>query len=83
MGAVWAGRTATSPRTPGRVLLPLPAEIGEVADDGTVRVGAGTSLHDLMTVLLPRRPLRARHAGHPLRHRRGAIACDVHGKTTT
>lgn len=65
----------------GEVLLPLPTEIGEPAPDGTVRVSAGTSLHDLMTALLPRGRYVPVTPGTRYVTVGGAIACDVHGKS--
>ena len=65
----------------GDVLLPLPTEIGEVAADGTVRVGAGTSLHDLIAALLPRGRFVPVTPGTRYVTVGGAIACDVHGKS--
>ncbi|MBZ5736873.1 FAD-binding oxidoreductase [Nocardioides mangrovi] len=65
----------------GDVLLPLPTEIGAVAADGTVRVGAGTSLHDLMVALLPRGRFVPVTPGTRYVTVGGALACDVHGKS--
>lgn len=65
----------------GEVLLPLPTDVGEVAADGTVRVSAGTSLHDLITALLPRGRFVPVTPGTRYVTVGGAIACDVHGKS--
>ncbi|MEP9365494.1 FAD-binding oxidoreductase [Nocardioides sp. CN2-186] len=65
----------------GGVLLPLPTEIGPVAADGTVRVSAGTSLHDLIAALLPQGRFVPVTPGTRYVTVGGAIACDVHGKS--
>ncbi|MGB0102366.1 MAG: FAD-binding oxidoreductase [Nocardioides sp.] len=65
----------------GDVLLPLPTRIGEIAADGSVQVSAGTSLHALMTALLPRGRFVPVTPGTRYVTIGGAIACDVHGKS--
>lgn len=65
----------------GEVLLPLPTEIGPVAADGSVRVSAGTSLHDLIAALLPQGRFVPVTPGTRYVTVGGAVACDVHGKS--
>lgn len=81
--ARWLGRSYGDPaqNAGGVVLAPLPAVIDEPAADGTVRVSAGTSLHDLMRFLLPRGRFVPVTPGTRYVTIGGAIACDVHGKS--
>lgn len=65
----------------GSVLLPLPTGIWVPAEDGTIRVSAGTSLHDLMVALLPQGRFVPVTPGTRYVTVGGAIACDVHGKS--
>ena len=66
-----AARTATRRRTPAASCsLPLPAAIGRLADDGTVRGLGGHQPARPDALPAAAGPVRARHAGHPLRHRR-------------
>jgi decaprenylphospho-beta-D-ribofuranose 2-oxidase len=65
----------------GTVLAPLPTGIGPVADGGTVRVSAGTSLHDLIVALLPQGRFVPVTPGTRYVTVGGAVACDVHGKS--
>jgi decaprenylphospho-beta-D-ribofuranose 2-oxidase len=68
----------------GDVLLPLPARVEvDPADTGagTVRVSAGTSLHELMAELLPRGRFVPVTPGTRHVTVGGCIACDVHGKS--
>ena len=64
----------------GDVLAPLPAAIGELAEDGTIDVSAGTSLHEVMRFLLPRGRFLPVTPGTRFVTVGGAVACDVHGK---
>jgi decaprenylphospho-beta-D-ribofuranose 2-oxidase len=63
----------------GTVLLPIPGETRMEGDH--VVVSAGTSLHDLMHYLLPRRRFLPVTPGTRYVTVGGAIACDVHGKS--
>ena len=63
----------------GTVLLPIPGETRMEGDH--VVVSAGTSLHDLMRYLLPRRRFLPVTPGTRYVTVGGAIACDVHGKS--
>jgi decaprenylphospho-beta-D-ribofuranose 2-oxidase len=65
----------------GTVLMPLPPSIVIAPDAETVRVSAGTSLHDLMTALLPRGRFLPVSPGTRWVSVGGAVACDVHGKS--
>ena len=68
----------------GEVLLPLPTRIEhdpEGRPPGTVRVSAGTSLHDLMAELLPRGRFVPVTPGTRYVTVGGCLACDVHGKS--
>ena len=65
----------------GDVLVPLPTEIGEAAPGGSVRVSAGTSLHELMTACSRAARFVPVTPGTRYVTVGGAIACDVHGKS--
>src|SRR4051812_1159675 len=64
----------------GDVLLPLPGWVDLSGDPRTVRVSAGTSLHDLIRALLPRGRFLPVTPGTRWVTVGGAVACDVHGK---
>jgi decaprenylphospho-beta-D-ribofuranose 2-oxidase len=65
----------------GTVLAPFAGRIEAPLADGTVRVSAGTSLHELMVDLLPRGRYVPVTPGTRHVTVGGAIACDVHGKS--
>ncbi|HQR27793.1 MAG TPA: FAD-binding oxidoreductase [Nocardioides sp.] len=64
----------------GVVLLPAPGSVRIDHETQQVTVGAGTSLHDLMRVLLPEGYFVPVTPGTRFVTLGGAIACDVHGK---
>jgi decaprenylphospho-beta-D-ribofuranose 2-oxidase len=63
----------------GLVIPPLPGGV-ELFDDGSARVSAGTSLHELIRAGLPRGWFPPVTPGTRYVTLGGALACDVHGK---
>ena len=80
--AAWAGPTVTPPRTVGGVVLDMVGfgGIGPIGADGTVEVGAGVSMGQLIDHAVPRGWFVPVTPGTRHVTLGGALAADVHGK---